>query len=86
MGFQWALPLSSALMRLAALPEATLTDLRHQILSRHHSISNVFDRGLGLAVGGKGAANVAKLIYEDFRTNFHEARLWGWYSYGEIKG
>ena len=50
----------------------------HQILSRHHSISHVFDSRLGLPTpGSKGQQNMAKLLFEDFRTNFHQAGCCG---------
>ena len=72
-GFSWALPLGAALLRLVAVPEGLIANLRHQILSRHHSISHVFDSRLGLPTpGSKGQQNMAKLLFEDFRTNFHQ--------------
>lgn len=72
MGLHWALPLSAALLRLSGLPEAALGELRHQILSRHHSMSHVFDTRLNLAASMTNKSAMAKLLFEDFRSNFHQ--------------
>ncbi|CAK9062526.1 Hypothetical protein (Fragment) [Durusdinium trenchii] len=66
------LPLSAALLRLANLPEQLIFDLRHRILSRHHSMSHIFETMAPHLRGLHGQGNLAKLILDDFRGSFQQ--------------